>query len=380
MPPKTLPQVMPQKGYVLMNKNTKVGDILRRDNDFIIKNPQYSCASGYNFYGIMIRTPSALGHRAVMDLQAAFGRKLINDRILQIDDIFDTKGVTYNNTLWINDMENPMRWEDLNPYENDIPHIIENIKKNNKKLSSVNLRYWEADDYLNNYNECFCKIVPVRENNMTYVDKIGKFRVLYEYLAYKLAEKLDLKNCIKVELIKENNLYHLRTEQAADYNEGVITVGDSRNFSHIDDYEENLKEMAFFDSLIMNQDRRLTNICYRINNDTLAITGLSKYFDHDFSFDCIYRDNESFEANYEYAYKGITPNNEFPPVRFKDMSFNEQALWSMDKDKYNKLKSAGYIDLNADGRLKRNKERIDYCNYVVNRRRVEILKLAEDSQ
>ena len=125
------------------------------------------------------------------------------------------------------------------------------------------------------------------------------------------------------------------------------------------------------DSLILNPDRHQGNYCFIIDNDSFIIKQFTPIYDNDCSLGSIISlQGKSFdEALNELK------NNRLPKTELGD--YDDQALVSMNKAWYKTLKSSPKINLTRGGLQGISQNRVDFINYLLNRRIKEVVNLVE---
>lgn len=135
---------------------------------------------------------------------------------------------------------------------------------------------------------------------------------------------------------------------------------------------QTLKDMLLLDQLILNYDRHTGNIGYLYQPDSFKILELAPIFDND----CGFGATEQIRGlQFEEAYNNIIKTKK---PKTGTWEFDEQALAVTQVDMYKKLKQTGHISLDFHGLNKPSKERQDFMEWLVNKRRDTIIKLIED--
>lgn len=135
---------------------------------------------------------------------------------------------------------------------------------------------------------------------------------------------------------------------------------------------QTLKDMLLLDQLILNYDRHTGNLGYLYQPDSFKILELAPIFDND----CGFGATEQIRGlQFEEAYNNIIKTKK---TKTGTWEFDEQALAVTQSDMYKKLKQTGHIGLDFHGLSKPSKERQDFMEWLVNKRRDTIIKLIED--
>lgn len=135
---------------------------------------------------------------------------------------------------------------------------------------------------------------------------------------------------------------------------------------------QTLKDMLLLDQLILNYDRHTGNIGYLYQSDSFKLLELAPIFDND----CGFGATEQIRGlQFEEAYNNIIKTKK---PKTGTWEFDEQALAVTQVDMYKKLKQTGHIRLDFHGLNKPSKERQDFMEWLVNKRRDTIINLIED--
>lgn len=394
-----IPQIMPQKennevfaynnpdvsnnyietSYRLMNKNKELGIICidpKEGSTFTVKLYDEYKHLGYKFYFIFKRTISIFDYRVLTNIfsylhpDGKMKKKPYDNKTPEF--LFFTRGLNYCNTLWINDLRHPLSWDNINPFSNKIEDIACQLSASNNCNPDIFASSEWSDLVMKG------KIYPQKENDKLYIYKYSNNLSAYcEIYAGLFIDLIKPDNFVPlVDYGINNKTLYTKTENLANCDTGIIALEDCRNTAILNEKqsEQILKDMCFIDSIILNQDRHNTNVCAYLDNETLEIKKLAPVFDQDFSFSYNwFNANETFEDHY---YKTLHSDELYKLPRFKNMTFDEQILWAMDREKYNKLLSLGTIKLKAD-KIQENKQYADYINYALNRRIQDIINLVQ---
>lgn len=297
-----------------------------------------------------------------------------------------SRALSINDTFWVNDLFNSTTWDKVNPYTNRISKIMADIaingidKYGNQNLKSPSPQY-RVDGSVD-------KCVK-RENGELYLYKtdgekcsdLAGCRPYSEYYCSQLEKILGLSNFVdyKVKVnITENGYYKPYTYSKVFTNEkhGLVHMCDSKfaryTLPELDKMMPTkmriqLREMALLDSLTLNFDRHSGNYGFIVDNDTYRILGLAPIYDNDCALGSMTSiQNKSFDEAY---YEIMTTR--MPKLELGD--YNQMARWALTRDLVNKLEGVDTIKFDRLPGL--SERRVQFIEYIVNRRRKEIMDM-----
>lgn len=366
--------------YILMNKHKKIAKLQVSSNNIeIIK--QY------------IEMPKYLKsvEQWIYDRLSIVNREntLRLARLAGIGDIESfiniTKAISVTDTFWVNSEENPVNWDEINPYKNKISNVIANIIINGfnsgdirEDISSPSPQYRLDGSAEKCVKKVKDKIYLYKTCGEKWCELAG-LRPYSEYFACQVMNKIGVSRYIKYD-IKEN-----RTEGGfikpysvckvfTNESNGLVQISDTR-FKGITEFigrvsnkeQELLKEMVLADSIILNCDRHTGNYGFLVNNDTLKIKTVAPIYDNDCSLGST---TPLGDRSFEEAYQEIIANGPKPGFN----TYNDMARWGMTKKMYDNLNRVGYIEIKNKFNGITERRRM-FIEYIVNRRIKEILDM-----
>ena len=308
-----------------------------------------------------------------------------------------SKAISVTDTLWVNSLKNPTNWEKVNPYSNRISKIIADIAIDgvqlykNQNLASPSPQY-RIDGSV---DKCVKRIdgkdgIYLFKTNGELWHEVMAVRPYSEYFASKFINIVD-KNISKVDYCITENITDTGYVKPYAYcklftseNNGLIEYSDSKyaNTALIELVKqlkqkqntkniELIRSMLIIDSLILNPDRHPGNYGFIIDNDTLDIKQFTPIYDNDCSLGAIISlQGKSFDEAFNEL-----KNNHLPKTELGD--YDEQALVSINVAWYKKLKYLPRINITKENLQGISQNRVDFINYLLNRRVKEIVTLVE---
>jgi len=244
--------------------------------------------------------------RELMNHIGAFDR----ENLIQI-----SKGISINDTLWLNEIDNQTSWKDVNPYTNSFSEAISNLalncNYNGGNLNTPSVEYTIDGAYSKCCKRVNHKTVMVKASHEKFSSITGN-ESSSEVLCNQLCEYLDIPKSDYVRY----NLTEKRTESGfikayttcelfTNQQIGFIPFGDSiynkldvREQVELFDkggYGEKFRNMLILDCITYNTDRHAWNYGFLIDNNTFKVRGLAPIFDNNLS--CLH--NVSFSKNPE---------------------------------------------------------------------------------
>lgn len=224
-------------------------------------------------------------------------RALGFERYDPIDLVLYAKGLSLNDTYWIQDTEKPgPAWEAINLYQNNFKDSLEYVtffghfKSLGGKLQS------SAELTLGGMlPKCWR-----REDGLTYLYKRGTSEYanagrepVIETIAYKVGELLGI-NIAEQQLLHYEGYLCTKSKNFTTISSSFVPA-----YEYLKDLEpklwsyemicdrlglvEELDDMIVFDYIINNTDRHFSNFGVLVDSDTQTITGFAPLFDHGYS-------------------------------------------------------------------------------------------------
>lgn len=367
--------------FVLMNKDTKVADLICEKNQLTIlriyNNVDMNYIAGTDTWIKSRLTP--------------FGRaniqKLLNLAKLNNLESYTkvTKAISLNDTLWINDCEKPVSWAEINPYKNKFSRVISEIalayNYTKGDLRSPSPEYQTEGAF----NKCWKRI-----DGSIYLIKGGSEKIgdstgnesYSEVLACQVAKTMGLNSYVEYRLredykLLEHDLGHRAYCICKSFTNEKVGFIPYKNLemeelhklmtSYTD--KRKLLEMLLFDSVILNVDRHTGNFGFLINNDTRTITKFAPIFDNNYSLlpRLSIRDRNREEITSDV-------NSAFPKTT--ELSFIQQGKLAiyLDKSLKENLKRLKDFEFDITGMKYFSKERAKFLSSLVRYQAKKILR------
>lgn len=370
--------------YILMNKNRPI--------------------AGLACYGGIVSIATLLGSlpdflRLDIDNWVSHRFDLVGRQNIQklasLANIHDTEGyltisraISVTDTFWVNDTLNPTTWEKINPYRNKLSKIMSDIAIDGIQVGkqydfkSPSPQYTlegSTDKCVKRYSNG--KLYLYKTSGEKWSDLAG-CRPYSEYLATQVSKILGIKDVVSYNIIenKTSNGYikpycycELFTNEALGFVPMAYTKFSRTPTSDLYDILDNksktiLKEMILLDSIILNTDRHQGNYGILYDNNTFEIRGLSPIYDNDVSLGSLTSiQYKTFDDAYNEALR-------------RDQNWLglggliEQVNYIMTPQIYKQLKQIGKVQLTLPNSIKGlPKQRLEFANYIVNRRIKEII-------
>lgn len=379
--------------YYLMNKDAKIA-LLECINDSIYMKETYVKelqAIVNNIDSWVSNRSTIIGRSNILEMAKIAGMNT-RDAFLEL-----SKAISITDTIWINSIKNPTNWEKVNPYSNRISRIIAEIAIDgvqlykNQNLASPSPQYcidgsadkcvkringkeglylyktngelWHEVMAVRPYSEYFAsKFMDILDNNISKVD-------------YFIIERLTYNGYIKPYAYCK--LFTSEKNGLVEYSDSIYNNVDLLDIvKHLKNRQntknvELIRDMLMIDSLILNPDRHKGNYGFIIDNDSLVIKQFTPIYDNDCSLGSIISlQGKSFEEAFNEL-----KNNHLPKTELGD--YDDQALIVMNKAWYRTLKSSPKINLTRGSLQGISQNRVDFINYLLNRRIKEIVTLVE---
>lgn len=379
--------------YYLMNKDAKIA-LLECINDSIYIKEIYvrELPAIVNNIDNFINSRSTIIGRSNLLEMAKIAGMNTRDAFLEL-----SKAISITDTIWINSIKNPTNWEKVNPYSNRISRIIADIAIDgvqlykNQNLASPSPQYridGSADKCVKRINGT--EGIYLYKTNGELWHEVMAVRPYSEYFASKFMNILD-KNISKVDYfiiesltysgyIKPYTYCKLFTSEKnglVEYSDSIYNNVDLLDLvKHLNNRQntknvELIRDMLMIDSLILNPDRHKGNYGFIIDNDRLVIKQFTPIYDNDCSLGSIISlQGKSFEEAFNEL-----KNNHLPKTELGD--YDDQALIVMNKAWYRTLKSSPKINLTRGSLQGISQNRVDFINYLLNRRIKEVVNLVE---
>ena len=295
---------------------------------------------------------------------------------LHIKELFDIKGISnneefinisncisFNDTLWIKDINSSLKWRDISPYTNKLDYSISRFTLSGKGIVSDGLscEYTTDGSYAKGWFNEGDIIFLYKESNM--------YESCSEYLSQQIAKNICTKY-IKY-FLKDESICSCRLFTNEDI--GFVPLAhviDVTTFSDVLSYfkslslEEEFKEIMVLDYIILNVDRHTRNLGFLIDNRTFEITGVAPCFDN----------NKSLLYNKENLYKYKHSSDlDIKPYLCDD--FDSILKECLTESIYNKVKSLkGFKFRNTEDNIL-PEDRLSCLNTIVNSRINRVLEL-----
>jgi len=307
-----------------------------------------------------------------------------------------TKCISTNDAFWLNNKSKPTEWDKISPYTNSISTALAEYALNGRGLLNGQHIKLPSPQYriAGSADKCV-KRIPGKRGIYLYksmgtieVETVS-VRPYSEYFAYQVAKQLGINNSIEYTLHEHiANNGHIKLycvcKLFTDENNSLIDYEDSiyRDKSLLDiinillknnnkQEARNIANMIILDSIILNCDRHSNNYGFILNNSTGNIVGFAPIYDNDCSLGSL---NAVRGYSFEDAFDSVIARQ--PKTGLGN--YNEQALACMYKDMYIRLKTIGKIHLHRGNAKSISTERLDFMEYLVNRRIKEIIALVEE--
>ena len=301
------------KIYYIMNKDNIIGKAkLTRDSRLVLLNhgklPKFLCDK-----------QKWVKHRFGANNRSGVVFYLDFAGYETVEEIYDvTHMISINDTMWLKSENSNTKWEDINPYKNNIDNDIAELflyGANNIKQLKSSIKYKCANPQLSidgTANKCVRRL-----SNKIVLQKISKEKYDYgnrqhsEYAASEFRKLLGIPGVdyrIKVDgeyIVSECNLF-------TDEKIGFIAAGDTKLgdcginelMKRVSDTDKlQIKQMMMLDALTINIDRHRWNYGFIFDNDTFEIKGLAPIFDNDMAL--LAMDFINYDIDFEYNYLGF---------------------------------------------------------------------------
>lgn len=371
--------------YILMNKNKRLAGLEVGLNRAVISEI-YGDIPHFigNFYSWVENRTTLFGRDNLVKMAKLAG--ISNEH----EFLTISRALSINDTLWVNDLKYPTTWDKINPYKVRLSRVMAEIalngleRYNNENLKSPSPQYRIDGSVDKCVKRTDGALFLYKTDGEKWSDLAGS-RPYSEYYCTAICKQLNIRNFteyfIKVE--KTNNGYYkpyTYCKLFTNESNGLIQMADSiyrekstEELLHMlngkrNDMVQDIREMLIIDSLTLNIDRHMGNYGFIMNNDTFKINGMAPFYDNDCALgSTISIQDKSFDEAYnEIMYRHM------PKTDLGD--YNDMAKFAMTKTMYNRLKNINYISLGKKVQGLSDK-RFQFMEYIVNRRRKEILNL-----
>lgn len=251
-------------------------------------------------------------------------------------------GLSLNDSFWIIPADKEYKWSEYNLYDNKFDEALKLVTFKGESYKITGLT--TSPEYTTNgmLKKCWH-----RENNKIYLLKgstpqyaNGGKDSFCEYYMSQIAKILGL-DCVEYDLKEFHNeivsscklftsekegycpVYYFMDKKSLDKNKGELIEVVEKIFT-----KDKLDDILFFDALIYNADRHLSNFGMIINNDTLEILRPAPIFDNGFSMI-----NYLMESELDNIDKALKDKKSF-----FGYNFDEQLSASVQKRHYDGLK------------------------------------------
>lgn len=265
-----------------------------------------------------------------------------SDKADFMDYIDVSLGLSLSDSFWIIPADKEYKWSEYNLYDNKFDEALKLVAFKGESYKITGLT--TSPEYTTNgmLKKCWH-----RENNKIYLLKgstpqyaNGGKDGFCEYYMSQIAKILGL-DCVEYDLKEFHNeivsscklftsekegycpVYYFMDKKSLDKNKGELIEVVEKIFT-----KDKLDDILFFDALIYNADRHLSNFGMIINNDTLEILRPAPIFDNGFSMI-----NYLMESELDNIDKALKDKKSF-----FDYNFDEQLSASVQKRHYDGLK------------------------------------------
>lgn len=266
-----------------------------------------------------------------------------------------TRAISLNDTLWVNECENPTEWEKINPYKNKLSKVVS---------ESVLLYNYTGGDFRKPspeyqtsgmFDKCWRNIGDniylVKIGMERYTDIVGN-EPYSEVLSYQVAKAMGMTNAVEYSIKEEYtsmlskqsvgncSLCRLFTSEECGFipmehtKFGKMYITDIYN--HLESFDRRkLLEMLLLDSVILNIDRHYGNFGIMVDNSNFKYLGLAPIFDNNVAL--------------------------IPRISIRDR--DKAELWGDIRDQHPKTMECSFIEqgkaaVNADRSLLNNLKRL----------------------
>lgn len=387
---------MDTREYYLMNRSSKIAKL-----KFI--NDTFKIEEIYNA-NILKSIKDIDDWIKLRPCSAGRGKVLALAKLMQIDDSADyveiTKAISVTDTFWVDSREYPTTWEEINPYSNRISRIIADIAIDGiSGYRGGNLASPSPQFKLGGSADKCVKRISGKEGihllkscgEMRKAQEINVVRPYSEFFASKFIDFIGIQgNTVEywVEekhtlngLIKPYSVCKIFTNEAVGLVEYKDSIYKDMEILELAKYLRDtgktkdlytLTDMLMIDSIILNIDRHSRNIGFLVDNESLSIIGVAPIYDNDCSLGSTI---SLCEKSFDDAFNEIKEYH-LPKTNIGD--YDEQALSVMNKWWYNKLKQLdGKVKLEKGSLTGISQNRVDFINYLINRRIKEILQITK---
>ena len=368
--------------FTLMNKDKLVADLGIRNNEVYIQTLYSDIPKSINNFHNWIKYRTSPSNRCNISTLIKLNNITTIEQLLSI-----TKCISIIDTFWVNDTYNNTTWDKISPYINKTNRALAEIALNGESSIGYSTIKGASPQY--QVGGSVDKCVKMTQDGLYLYKTSGErwsdlagCRPYCEYYASIIAEQLGLYDFVKygIDLIKtKDNLIKpyvfCRVFTSEDY--GLLHMRDSKFSNYTSDeliqklnpyMRKQYKDMLVFDSLILNPDRHTENYGFIVDNMSNNIKKMSPVYDNDCSLGALISIQDK---GFEQAINEIKYTKR-PKTDIGD--YDELARFGMTKDFYIRLRDIDRITLGE--RLPGvSQKRFDFMEYMVNKRRIEILNL-----
>ena len=212
-----------------------------------------------------------------------------------------THALSVNDAFWVNNLDYPLRWADINLYSHKVDTVLANIAFTGASRK-LNGKHYSPELTTNgNQKKCWVNIgdtLFLRKGMMDFFDRNDRSDVYSEYYAAQVASVLEIDHVdYELDLYKHQDGSKEITSLCpafTDENTGYIPICYLLNdelLYNLSSYRkeleigeiygrEHFEDMMLFDSIILNVDRHLGNFGMLFDTNTGEILGPAPLFDH----------------------------------------------------------------------------------------------------
>lgn len=280
-----------------------------------------------------------------------------------------THALSLNDTFWVQEKGQDLKWRDINLYENEFDEVVSRIAFTGGMYGQKFSTTTPETTLSGSFAKCW-----VREEDGIYLIKAGSDmgaandgkEPYSEYYACQLSEIIcmDATNYELVhfqgELASKCVLFTSENLGFAPCHDFVKTekTEDIMRFYDKHDMLDEFRRMVVFDSLTLNTDRHMGNHGVLFNNDTMEIHSFAPIFDNNYSLLPRMMEND-YGAPYTYLMTG-DPNSKI------GNDFNEVANELMTKEIRADLINLKGFEFKKHPKYNLPDNRIDVLNNLVN--------------
>ena len=326
-----------------------------------------------------------------------FGRNNINILLKygninnKVDFLFKIKGISLNDTLWINNTYSSTEWSKVNPYRNRLSRIISLVALDcnyiGGRLDSPSPEY-RLDGVTDKcWKRINGKIYLYKTDVEGYSGVVGN-RPYCEYYASQVARALGLSSYVRYNIKVRNTQEGFKkayviSEIFTNEDFGFMPIGNTKyRYNSIEELDRLLvqsdssrlilRETLILDSITLNFDRHTGNYGFLIDNDNLSIKGMAPVFDNDCSLGPF---TSLQNRTIKDAYKELIKTRG-PCTYVNGGGYINQARWAMTDDIKQRIKNIYPFKLTRiGGDNDITDDRVNFMEFIINSQIKSILQV-----